>query len=106
MVSEVWIFGQERTVHIGTICIAVDSSFLPIFGIVPVPLQNTAQRFRRSQVGSSSMILETDQGSAVPTNGNISNTSWHLCAFMNGPGIEHSQSTHIWPFGWSIIMRE
>src|SRR6266700_5313563 len=106
MISEMWIFGQERTVQVGTIRITVGSSFHPIFGVVPVPFQNTSQWFRRSQVGAPSVILETNQRGAVPANGNVSDTAWHFRAFMDGPCIEHSQPTHIRPFGWSIVMRE
>src|SRR5436853_6026926 len=50
------------------------------------------------------MILEAHQCASVPTNRDITNTTWHMWTFMNGPGIEDSQATHIRSLCWTIIV--
>src|SRR2546423_5384522 len=69
-----------------------------------MPFENFPQWSGCTQVCATTMILETNQCTAIPTDRYISDAAWYTRSLMDSPGIEHSKTAHIGTAGRTVIL--
>src|ERR1700730_4612199 len=87
MIGKMRVLGKERTMHVRPKSVTVDRPFSSIFRIIAVSLEYFSQWFGGTQIGTTTMILETNQRTAIPVDRDISDTPRCAGTLMNRPGV-------------------